>query len=103
MMLGCTAPGSPESQLCEYQLGWRFRLLLMIRLLELGGRHVADRLEEATGVEPVDPFERRELHVHQAAPGTSAPDDYVELIRRGREPVRFSVRTGGFVPDIDIQ
>ena len=37
------------------------RLLPVVGILELGGRYVADRLEEPAMVEPVDPLERREL------------------------------------------
>ena len=38
-------------------------LLTIVRLLVLGGRNVADGLEQPAIVEPVDPFERRVLHV----------------------------------------
>ena len=41
----------------------------------LGRRDVADRLEETTVVEPVDPFEGGELDSLEAAPWASAVDD----------------------------
>ena len=47
----------------------------MIPRLGLGGRNVADRLEEAAVVEPVHPFEGGELDGVQRAPGPAAADD----------------------------
>lgn len=38
-------------------------------------RDVADRLEQAAMVEPVDPFQRCELDSLEAAPGAAAMDD----------------------------
>ena len=40
-----------------------------------GGRDVADRLEQATVVEPVDPFEDGELDGFEIAPRPSAMDE----------------------------
>jgi len=40
--------------------------------LRFRGRDVADRLEQATVVEPLDPFERGELDGLEAAPGAAA-------------------------------
>lgn len=55
----------------------------MIRLLVLGRRHVPDRLEQPTVVEPVNPFQRRVLHRSKGSPratrvdylGLEEPDD----------------------------
>lgn len=41
----------------------------------LGGRHVSDWLEKAAVVEPIDPFERGELHGLEVAPWSSPVDD----------------------------
>jgi hypothetical protein len=50
-------------------------------LLELGRGHVAEVAVEAFGVEPVDPSERRELDVLDAAPGAlSGPADGLGLV-----------------------
>jgi hypothetical protein len=46
----------------------------MIALFGLHGRDVADRLEKASGVEPIDPLEGGELDRLEAAPGTAPPD-----------------------------
>jgi hypothetical protein len=43
--------------------------LTIVLLLELCRRDVADGLEQAAMVEPVDPFERRELDVVEVLPG----------------------------------
>jgi hypothetical protein len=48
-------------------------LSLIVRLLELG-RWVAGRLKKPSVVEPVDPFERRELNVFDISPRTFSPD-----------------------------
>jgi hypothetical protein len=42
---------------------------MMVACLSLGGRDVADRFEEAAGVEPVHPFEGGELDGLEAPPG----------------------------------
>src|SRR5438128_11423013 len=47
-----------------------------VRHLELGRRHVADRLEQPTMVEPVDPFERRVFDRFQMSPRTAAVDHF---------------------------
>ena len=44
----------------------------------LGGRDISDRFEQATIVEPVDPFEGGEFHGLRAAP-RAAPVDYFGL------------------------
>ena len=55
----------------------------------LGGRYVADRFEEASVVEPVDPFEGYEFDRFEALPGTTAPNDlgFVESVDSLREGV----------------
>src|SRR3954453_19654940 len=53
----------------------RFIYRLIVARLRLGGRDVADRLEEAPGVEPVHPFEGGELDRFEWSPGPAAPDD----------------------------
>ena len=40
--------------------------------LGLGGRHVADRFEQAAGVEPIDPFEGGELDSLEGSPWPTA-------------------------------
>ena len=45
---------------------------------DLGGRDVSDRLEKASVVEPVGPFECRELDGLEGTPG-SAPMDHLGL------------------------
>ena len=51
-------------------------LLMRIQLLELDGRDVTDGLQQASVVEPIHPFERREFDVFDVAPGTAAADDF---------------------------
>jgi hypothetical protein len=46
-----------------------------VSLLGLGGRDVADGLEQAARVVPVDPFERGELDLLEAAPRPASADD----------------------------
>src|SRR5688572_9029366 len=48
----------------------------MVGDLVLCRRYVTDGLEQPSNVEPIDPLERRELHVLQRAPRTSAPDHF---------------------------
>ena len=42
--------------------------------LSLGGRHVADRFEQAASVEPIDPFEGGELDCLEGSPRPTAMD-----------------------------
>jgi hypothetical protein len=44
--------------------------LLMVARREFSGRHVANRLEQSPGVEPIDPPERREFDRLELAPRT---------------------------------
>ena len=63
-----TRPGSPEA------LGFESRCHIdgvrgsIILFFDFRGRDVADRLERATMVEPVDPFERDVFDGFEAAP-----------------------------------
>jgi hypothetical protein len=63
----------------------------------LDGRHVADGLEEAAIVEPIDPFERGEFDSFAALPGTTAVDEFGRVValhllgRVGRWPMAGSV------------
>ena len=50
----------------------------IVARLGFGGRDIADRLEEAPMVEPVDPFQGGKLDRLEAAPGT-APADHLGL------------------------
>src|SRR5207245_10969929 len=78
-----TAPGSPETQLHDSSPhGWsRLTVLLaVVGVLELDRRHVPDRRQQATGVEPVDPRERRELHGLDVAP-RALPPDHLRLVK----------------------
>src|SRR3954468_14808544 len=54
-------------------------VLGIVTRFRLGWRHVPDRLEQAAVVEPVDPFERGELHRLEGPPGT-APVDHLGLV-----------------------
>jgi hypothetical protein len=47
----------------------------MVAFLGLGWRHIADRLEEATIVEPVDPLESGELDGFQQTPWAASTDE----------------------------
>lgn len=47
----------------------------IVRLLKLRRWDVADRLEQTTVVEPVDPFQRGELDLLGALPGPFVADD----------------------------
>src|SRR3954466_3377494 len=51
----------------------------MVARLGLGGRDIPDRLEKATFVEPVDPFEGGELDRFEAAPG-ARPMDHLGFV-----------------------
>ena len=53
-------------------------LAAIVRRLELGRRHVADRLEQPSVVEPVDPVERRELD-GLAVPPRPPPPNHLGL------------------------
>ena len=55
-------------------------LLAVVGVLELDRRHVPDRRQQATGVEPVDPRERRELHGLDVAP-RALPPDHLRLVK----------------------
>ena len=48
----------------------------IVHPLELCRRDVADRLEQPTVVEPVGPFERRELDLVEVLPGTLLADQF---------------------------
>jgi len=39
-------------------------------------RHIADRLQQPAVVKPVDPFQRRILHIINVTPGTAATNDF---------------------------
>ena len=47
----------------------------MVSFFGLGGRNVSDGLQKAAVVEPIDPFERGELHGFEVAPWSSPMDD----------------------------
>ena len=47
----------------------------IVSLFSFSWRHIADWLEKAAMVEPVDPFEDSELDSLQRAPGSSPADD----------------------------
>lgn len=47
----------------------------MVARFGLGGRDASDRLEQASVVEPVDPFERGELDGVEAAPRAPTAND----------------------------
>ena len=52
----------------------------VVALLGLGWRNVSDGFEKAAVVEPVDPFERGELHRFEVAPWSPAMD-YLDLVK----------------------
>src|ERR1700677_4393808 len=75
----CTAPGLPEAiwfKLCRHGRLFQHGV---VALLGFGRRYVADGLQEPPVVEPVDPFQRRELDGLEAAPW-SAPMDHLGLV-----------------------
>ncbi len=55
---------------------WLFRLAWHSIVLRLGGRDVSDRLQKAAVVEPIDPFERGELHRFEVARRSPSLDDF---------------------------
>src|SRR6185437_10932118 len=66
--------GFPEARLRENLHASWSSLAVMVRLLELGRWHVAERLEQALMVVPCDPLERRELDVLERLPRPAPPD-----------------------------
>ena len=58
---------------------WRIVPAWLVAFLGFGRRYVADGLQEPSVVEPVDPFQRRELDGLQAAPWP-APVDQLGLV-----------------------
>ena len=74
-----TAPGLPEAiwfKLCRHGRLFQHGV---VALLGFGRRDVADGLQEPSVVEPVDPFQRRELDGLEAAPWP-APMDHLGLV-----------------------
>ena len=65
----------------------------IIALLGLGRRDVADRLEEPSVVEPVDPFKRGQLDCFEVSPRPSSVDHlgFVEAVDRLGERVVVGV------------
>ena len=57
-------------------------LVGIVARLGFGRRDVSDRLEQASVVEPCDPFQGRELHGLQVPPRPPLPDDlgFVEAV-----------------------
>ena len=55
-------------------LCFRGSSLSIVRFLELSRRDVADRLKQPSVVEPVDPFEGRELDLFEVLPGPLVAD-----------------------------
>ena len=49
---------------------------MIVRRLEFRRRHIADRLQESTVIEPVDPFQRYVFHGFQMPPGTATVDHF---------------------------
>jgi len=64
-----------EALFFESLLSFRGSRESIVRLFELRRWHVAERLEESRVVEPVDPFEGRELDLLEALPGPLVSDD----------------------------
>ena len=77
-----TAPGIPETVLCESRGHGRVFCLAIVRRFGLGRRPVPDRLEDATVIEPVHPIERGELHRLQASP-RAAGSNHLGLVQPG--------------------
>ena len=59
-------------KLCGH--GWRVQHGV-VSFFGLGWRDIADGFQKASVVEPIDPFERSELHGFEVAPWFSAMDD----------------------------
>lgn len=75
-----TAPALPETvwfKLCGH--GWRVQHGV-ISLFGFGRRNFSDLLQKPSVVEPVDPFERGELHGFEVAPWSS-PMDGLGLVK----------------------
>src|SRR5688572_30442834 len=66
---------------------------MIVRLLELQWRNVTDGLEQASIVEPVDPFQSCELDILCVSPGAAAMNDLglVQPVDRFRECVVVGV------------
>ena len=47
-----------------------------MQIFLFGRSHVANRLEQASMVEPLNPFQGRQLHRHEIAPRTPSADDF---------------------------
>lgn len=56
-------------------LPWPVRPAWRSSVFDLGGRYVSDGLQKAAVVEPVDPFQRGELHGFEVAPRPTSMDD----------------------------
>ncbi len=59
--------------------GSRVSLLVIVHLLELGRRHVADRFQQPLVIEPVHPLQGGDLHVGSASPWTQVVN-YLRLV-----------------------
>ena len=78
---GLNRPGFPGGRFVRGLRGdTGHRKLGIVGGLGLGGRNVPDRLEKATFVEPVDPFESNELDRFKGAPG-AAPMDHLGFVK----------------------
>ncbi len=65
----------PETPLVESDLHGRRSVSFIVQRFELSRRNVSDRFEQSSVIEPVDPFEGRELNFFKVAPRAVAPDD----------------------------
>jgi hypothetical protein len=67
-------PEIPEAVSVESDHHGRIRLFCVVRRLELSWRNIAERLEQAAIVEPIDPLQRGELDGLAALPRPATVD-----------------------------
>src|SRR5207245_10907776 len=69
-----TAPGLPDAGFFESRRHWECLKFGIVARFGLGGRHVSDWSEQATVVEPLDPFQGGELDKFQRTPRSPSAD-----------------------------
>ncbi len=83
MGVWCTGPGLSETVLFESsRLGWT--VVTVVVIFVLGGWDVSYGFEDATVVEPVDPFQGGVLDVVESSPWSLSVDEFgfVEAVDR---------------------
>src|SRR5262245_51078562 len=72
---GSESPGFPETVFVESGRHGRLVLLAIIHQFKLRRRNVANRFEQPTVVEPIDPFESGVLDIVEFSPRATAVND----------------------------